>query len=116
MTQNPAALSEFTVQSGEQVAVSIEAIGCACNTGAAYDNTPWPQISQSPDVYEFTVSGNSGDHHFFNYVCHFFQGDLPGVTYQVSVTGDKGGGTVLARTVGKQITPPAAFQLTFLIA
>lgn len=116
MTENPAASSEFTIQSGEQITVSIDSVGCACNTGGAFDNTPLSQQSQSPDVYVFTVAGASGEHHFFNYVCHFFPGDLASATYTVSVTGSNGGGTFLARTVGKQTSPPAAFQLTFVIA
>lgn len=116
MIVNPAASSEFTVTSGEQITVSIDSIGCACNTGAAYNNAPRAQVSQSPDVYTFTVDGASGEQHYFNYVCHFFPGDLASASYTVSVTGSGGGGSVLARTVGKQVNPPAAFQLTFSIA
>jgi hypothetical protein len=116
MIPNPAASSEFTVTSGEQIVVSIESIGCACNTGGAFDNVPLKQDSQSPDVYSFTVNGTSGEQHFLNYVCHFFPGDIPTATYDISVTGNGGGGTVLARTVGKQLSPPASFQLTFDVA
>jgi hypothetical protein len=116
MVQNQNALSEFTVQNGEQVTVSIDSIGCACNTGGAFDNTPLRQSSQSPDVYSLNVVGASGEQHFFNYVCHFFPGDIPTSKYIVSVTGNQGGGVVTARTVAKQINPPAFFQLTFDIA
>jgi diphthamide synthase (EF-2-diphthine--ammonia ligase) len=116
MIQTPGAPAEFTVRSGENVAVTIEAFSCACNTGGAFDNKPLGHVSNDPDVYQFAVVGNSGEDHFFVYVCHFFAADLPAAHYVVSASGDQGGGTFAVRSVAKQTATPAQFQLKFTIA
>lgn len=116
MIQNPNAPADFTVQSGENVTVTLEAFGCACNTGAAIDNRPLGRSSTDPDVYTFLVAGNSGDQHIFVYVCHFFAADVDSAHYEVSASGDQGGGNFPVRSVAKQTATPAMFQLNFVIA
>jgi hypothetical protein len=118
MIQNGANPSQFTVQTGEQVTVTLEAFGCACNTGGAFDNQPATRTSSDPDVYTFQVdvNGKTGDVHFFTYVCHFFQADLPNSRYDISASGNRGGGTFPVRSVAKQTATPAEGQLTFTIA
>ena len=118
MKQDPNSPSRFAVQGGEQVTVTIEAIGCSCLTGGAFDGDPLSLASHSPDTYTFAVPTDS-DEHAFTFVCHFLPGGLPNPKYAVSASGNQGGGSFRVAIVfppANPADPPFPLQITFVSA
>jgi hypothetical protein len=113
MNQNPNAKAYFTVTSGEKIRVTVGAVKCNCLTSAAYNGMSIPTTTTNPDVYAFTVTGQSGDQTVFACVCTFQTGDPPAAYYTIGVSGS-GGGSFNSPSVYKE-APEAAFQLYFTI-
>lgn len=63
-------LNTFSVDPGEVVTITIEAIGVAETVTASKDDAPLNPISTKPLKYQFTVTAASGFSHFckFEYV------------------------------------------------
>jgi hypothetical protein len=115
MTQDPIHDARFTVVSGEQVTVTLRPVQVQnCLTSAAFDGTGLTRTSQSPDVYQFAVSGNVGDSMLFAGSCEFLAGDPVQAHYNVGISGSQGGNFTSAPVFREM--PDAAFQLRFTVA
>jgi hypothetical protein len=91
MTQDPGALAHFTVASGENITVTVGAIGIACTTSAALNTVAVVDSSPNPNadsVYKFPITGDVGTISKFACVCTFPGG---AGSYTIDVTSDKGG-------------------------
>ena|ERR1039458_5476291 len=91
MTQDPAAQAHFTVASGENITVTVGAVGITCVTSAALNTVA--VVDSSPNqnalsVYKFPINGNVGDVSKFACVCTFPGG---AGSYTIDVTSDQGG-------------------------
>lgn len=113
MTQNPTSPCEFTVANGEQVSVTVQAVQCQCLTSAAYNQADVAAAANNPDVYQFTVAGNSGDQFRFACVCTFQAGD-PLFAYYAFAVGGNNGGNCSAPEVPKEL-PEASQVLYFTV-
>ncbi len=114
MTQDPNDDADFTVASGENVTVTLQSVQCNCNTAAGFDGSGLVKQHPIPDIYRFTVTGNSGDIKTFAASCQFLPGDPVTAHYTIAVAGDQGGSFTSSAVFME--TPDAGFQLHFAIA
>jgi hypothetical protein len=114
MTQDPNTDANFTVQSGEQITVSLQSVQCNCNTAAGYDGAALVKSHSIPDTYVFTVAGASDSEKVFVALCEFLAADPVTARYTIAVSSDQGGNFTVP-SVFKE-TPNASFQLFFDIA
>ena len=113
MTQDPDTLVDFTVTNGEQISVTVQAVQCNCLTSAGFDEVNLSPTSKNPDIYKFTVSGNSGDKARFVCLCTFQAQDPLLAYYSFKVTGADG--TSFNATDTPKETPEASQVLFFTI-
>lgn len=114
MTQDPNDNSSFTVANGEQAQVTLTAVGCNCNSAAGFDGSTLTRQSSNPDIYAFTIGGDSGSSMLFAGLCQFLQSDPVTSHYTVEVSGSQGG-DFASSSIFKE-SPEASFQLIFTIA
>ncbi|MDQ3917592.1 MAG: hypothetical protein M3348_03870 [Acidobacteriota bacterium] len=91
----------YTVKPGETVRVEVSAIGVANLEVYVVDEEVKDPVSDDPRAYEFTVTVAPGSSHLTT-MTGVFPDDAPDdARYELSISGDKGGGTFTGPVIRK---------------